>query len=163
MKLKSRPSLLFLTLALIVACAAQLFSQSSRPPLSAPKDAVLHNGKWYAVILDKMDWPRAKAKCEGMGGRLAVAHREETWKFIKDLTKVSVWLGATDEKIEGEWVWVDGTKMGFTSWGSGQPDNVGGTEHYLSTWRGDWNDAPKNWDFSKESPVVGYICEWDAK
>ena len=114
-------------------------------------------------MLEKVDWPRAKAKCDALGGQLVVIHDEATWKFVKNLTKASVWIGATDEKTEGEWVWVDGTKMTFTSWAAGQPDNQGGAENYLSTWRGDWNDAPKDWNFQKESPVQGYICEWSVK
>jgi hypothetical protein len=151
--------------ALSFSCMAQT-APGPKPPLSAPKDAKLFNWKWYAVITDKVSWHVAKDKCARMGGQLAVVPDAKTWEFIKGLTKTKVWLGATDEKVEGEWVWVDGTKVTFTSWVAGNPSNTNGSENYLTTapkYGGNWNDWPKDWDAAKDAPVVGYICEWQAR
>ena len=100
-----------------------------------------------------------------MGGQLAVIPDAKTWEFIKSLTETRVWLGATDEKVEGEWVWVDGTKMTFKAWTPGNPNNGFAKEHYLVAVpaKGGWNDTLKEWDAYKEAPIVGYICEWKVR
>jgi len=77
--------------------------------------------------------------------------------FIAKLADgLQLWLGATEEKVEGLWVWVDGTKMDFKAWNLGEPSNSHKHEHYLITGQNSgWNDAPV-----KEKVIVGYICEW---
>jgi hypothetical protein len=156
---------LILALPLVCICHAQTASNAPRPPLSAPKDAKLFNWKWYAVFPDKVSWQVARDKCVRLGGQLAVIPDKATWDFVKGLTTTRVWLGATDEKLEGEWVWVDGTKMTFTAWTQNNPDNAHGQEHYLSTVpaQGAWNDVMKDWDGYKSVPIVGYICEWHVR
>jgi hypothetical protein len=136
-----------------------------KPPLAAPKDAKLFNWKWYAVIHEKVSWQTARDKCARMGGQLAVVPDANTWAFIKGLTETRVWLGATDEKVEGEWLWVDGTKMTFKAWTPGNPDNTRAREHYLAAVpaEGGWNDVEREWDAYKRTPIVGYICEWKLR
>lgn len=151
---------------LVVVMCGGVHAQTAapKPPLSAPADAKLFKGKWYAVVFEKMDWPRAKVKCEAKGGQLAVIPDQETWDFVKALTTSPVWLGATDEKNEGEWIWVDGSKVTFTAWDRDQPDNTGGKQNYLVMWRGSvWQDIEKQWDIYAPMPTVGYVCEWSMK
>ena len=89
---------------------------------------------------------------------MVVIPDEPTWAFVKGLTPptVVIWLGATDEKTEGVWEWVDGTPIVFSAWLSGEPNNNGGPENYLATLVGVWND-------SIAKGAVGYICEWKDK
>jgi hypothetical protein len=157
--------LIILSLVFGFLAQAECQTPGPKPPLAAPKDAKLFNWKWYSVFQDKVSWQVARDKCARMGGQLAVIHDKATWDFVKGLTKIRVWLGATDDKVEGEWVWVDGTKMTFTAWSPGNPDNAHAKEHYLSgvLAKEIWNDTGKEWDFYRESPVVGFICEWPAR
>ena len=74
--------------------------------------------------MEKVDWLRAKSKCEALGGHLAVIRYEDTWKKILALTSSTVWLGAMDSKNEGQWKWVDGSLVTFAPWVPGQPDNL---------------------------------------
>lgn len=135
-----------------------------KPPLGVPADATLFNGKWYAVILDKADWQAAQSRCKQKGGQLVCIHDKATSDFITSMTKLRVWLGATDEKVDGKWVWVDGKEMTFTNWGKGEPSNTQGKETCLRTGAdGLWTDTPKSWDAYAEFLVVGYICEWKAR
>ena len=57
---------------------------------------------------------------------------------------MNIWLGGTDESNEGRWKWFT-TGQNVTAdsyfWGSGQPNNYGGTEHCLENRDGKWNDA----------------------
>ncbi|MEZ0387492.1 MAG: lectin-like protein [Verrucomicrobium sp.] len=162
---------LLIAMILLFSCgnAQQVICQvpaSPRPPFKAPADAKFINGRWFAAIMEKLDWNRAKSKCEALGGRLAIIRDEDTWKKILTLTPSTVWLGATDSKTEGQWRWVDDSLVTFTVWVPGQPDNQYGIEHYLSTWKGGWNDRVREWDAGAsghDNPVVGYICEWPAK
>jgi hypothetical protein len=99
-----------------------------------------------------------------LGGRLAVVTSEEQNDFSTRLVSGygldAAWLGATDERVEGRWVWVDGTLMGYSNWGTGQPNNKQSSEHYLVllvSQGGKWSDQPNN--SVQHSP--GFICQWD--
>lgn len=35
----------------------------------------------------------------------------------------SIWLGASDQAVEGTWVWDDGSPWSYTRWASGEPNN----------------------------------------
>jgi len=153
--------------ALFLALVCSLFAapptaKPAKPPVGVPADAKLFNGKWYRVYLDKLPWPAARDKCKSLGGDLAMAPDAETWAFVKTLTTASVWLGATDEKKEGVWVWVDGTPMQYADWIGAGPDNAGGVENYLATHKGHWNDVARNGKF-ETFQVVGFICEWGGR
>ena len=81
----------------------------------------------------------AKSFCQRSGGYLAeinskqeFAALESAWQNLSsNLTCQSVspawWIGLTDRKIEGVWVWdYSGTKPTFLAWSEGQPNNQGG-------------------------------------
>lgn len=152
------------SILLLLALAATSFAQLPKPPVGVPADARFHNGRWYKVILEKTQWNRAKEKCHSLGGQLACVPDEETWAFMRPIIgDLSLWLGGTDEAANGAWKWVDGTTMTFTAWYKDQPDNSRGVENYLATYKGQWNDAPRDGQFMQGQFVVGYVCEWKAR
>ena len=113
-----------------------------------------HTFKHYVTTLT---WTNAKTACEILGGHLATSTSAEKNLFLTTITQARTWLGATDEETEGTWKWVTGEAWSYTNWGSPQPDNAGGTEHYLeinSPSVGSWND----WI---NTPSLGFLCEWD--
>ena len=149
-------------LLLTVVSADRLAGQSSppsKPPVGIPCDAVHFKGKWYRVYVEKGGWKRAKERCVIAGGQLAVVPDSATQAFIKELaSELPLWLGATDEKTDGIWQWIDGKRMIFTAWDSGQPNNAP-KEHYLMIARnGAWHDS-----FEGEPMVMGFVCEWNRK
>ena len=127
--------------------------------MGVPVDAVHFNGKWYRVFVEKTGWRRAKDRCNVLGGHLAVVPDEPTQDFIKQLANgVPLWLGATDEKVEGVWQWIDGTPMTFRAWDEKQPEGAR-NENFLCIWvSGRWHDS-----FENEPKVVGFVCEWRRK
>ena len=134
---------------------------TKKRPLGVPSDAAFFNGKWYKVYLEReVKWNVARDKCGYLGGQLCVIHDQPTQDFVRGLAKgLELWLGATDEKVEGLWKWVDGTEMKYKAWSKYQPDNAAGAENYLEIARnGAWNDLSL-----KSKAVVGYICEWKDK
>lgn len=152
-----------LALCLGAVLQATTFAQlpppaAPKPPVGVARDAKLFNGKWYKVVFEKVSWHAARDKCRSAGGQLAVIPDEATWIFTRNLSPARLWIGATDEKVEGVWMWVDGTPATFTVWHWGEPNNSGGNEHYAVMEKHYWNDTPK-----EAHTTVGYICEWKAK
>lgn len=134
-------------------------SPPSRPPVGIPSDAVHFKGRWFRVYVEKGGWKRARERCVIVGGRLATVPDSATQTFIKELaSELPLWLGATDEKTDGVWQWVDGTNMTFKAWQPGQPDNSPRENYLMIARNGLWNDA-----FEGEPGVMGFICEWARK
>ncbi len=132
---------------------------SKEPPFGIASDATLFNGKWYRVYLEKGTWKSARQKCRTLGGQLACVPDAPTQAFLAEFAKtLELWLGATDEKVEGQWVWIDGTEMKYTAWGPKQPLRNSRVENYLGIGGHRlWFDAPNHWE------CVGFICEWKDK
>ena len=154
----------YIAVVLAVTVIAVLFSlTSSAADISIPKGAEEYNGHSYYVYSGKYTWKKAKSLCEKKGGHLVVITSKKENKFVAELIKNKdtgyCWLGATDEKSEGKWVWVDGTKMKYSSWAENQPSGLSSSEDYLSSYTAatKWNDR-KN---TKSNKVTGYVCEWD--
>ena len=53
-----------------------------------------------------------------------------------------IWIGATDEAIEGQWVWYStGDAINFNNWNPPNPDNAHGNEDCaIMHVSGKWND-----------------------
>jgi hypothetical protein len=135
---------------------------AAAPAPGRPADAVAFGGHWYKVF-DEEDgtWHEKKARCEAMGGYLACIETEEEQTFIAKLADGRyLSLGATDEKQEDTWAWINGAKFEPFGWMEGQPNNYGECEHYLATYDcGEWVDVSvEGHDFWMPT---GFICEWD--
>lgn len=151
----------FLSLAVVVMAVGATVRAEPHPPVNVPSDAVLFRGAWYKAYFEKLNWHTARDKCARLGGMLVVITDNESNGFVKSLAKGEpIWLGATDEKVNGQWVWVDGSTMLFKAWAKGEPNNHGGTEHYVKMVAdGTWNDVR----YEPRTPVAGYVCEWVQK
>ena len=99
------------------------------PP--APPAGPRANEVRYEVFDEKLTWLEAKARCEKLGGHLAIVRNEAENRRIHELVAArglkSLWLGASNAREEGHWVWVDGTEMTYQAWegGVGQPNDSG--------------------------------------
>lgn len=132
-----------------------------------PTKSVLYNNHRYELFEGNITWKQAKDFCEKKGGHLAYIEtaneNEALIAFASGLTDY-VWVGASDEDVEGFWYWTNGDEYSFTNWYSGEPNNTaddGGSENYLQlivsgAAKGKWNDAANN-----SSKVNGFICEYD--
>jgi hypothetical protein len=141
-----------MVLLLSCAVAAQAAAPPKRPK-NVPKEAHWRNGSWFQVVEGHTSWTDAKKKCEAVGGNLAVVPDEETWKALKPLIPDSdYWLGASDAETTGKWKWVDGSSMTYAPWRAGEPNNVGGKEHWLVS---SWGDVPEDYGWTH-----GYVCQW---
>ena len=127
--------------------------------------AKVFRGKHYAVVKSRLLWHDARVACEREGGHLAIVNSESENKYLIALLRAAgagaAFIGATDEKREGNWFWIDGTRVAYSNWDREhfQPNNDGGggrPEHHaaiLLQYDGRW------WDLC-DAPEA-FICEWN--
>lgn len=80
---------------------------------------------------EKLNWYGASIRCHDLGGRLVELETETEMKYIVDIIdkENNVWIGASDDDIEGSWVWSSSQKaVDVVTWQSGQPNNLGGNQ-----------------------------------
>ncbi|XP_037773762.1 C-type lectin domain family 17, member A-like [Penaeus monodon] len=74
----------------------------------------------------QMDWDAARTFCGGFQSDLVTLDEANLLADIVDfinkegLTERSYWIGGSDQALEGEWTWTDGTsvRMGTPTWGA---------------------------------------------
>jgi len=102
----------------------------------------------YAYCTFKRTYKDTRMECQKRGGDLAViqdqAENDTLTAQVLMLSGVaSRWfIGLDDLALEGTFVWVDDSPLGFSSWGPTEPNNTGGLESCVVLYAGDgsWND-----------------------
>jgi len=116
---------------------------------------------YYQRIDTLMNWFEAKAYSESLGGYLATLTSQDENDFVYqnfdiDGIQNGVWLGGTDEALEGNWEWITGEDWVYTNWNAGEPNNTNGDQHYLSLRTLDY------WDDDWGTNTKFFITEWDS-
>jgi len=89
------------------------------------------NGTRFIKFYDEpMVYLEAEKACQKVHGELVVADTDEIHAWLGDKAGKS-WVGATDLKEEGSWIWSNGQKLSTKSkfWVKGGPDNQVRAEH----------------------------------
>ncbi|MBK6089965.1 lectin-like protein [Ruminococcus difficilis] len=122
-----------------------------------------YNGHTYEVYDINTTWALAYKTCARLGGHLVTISSQQENDFVLSTWNPNsdtdyLWLGASDERSEGNWTWITDEAFSYKNWNSSQPDNANSTEHYLQMYNtGKWNDLPN--DYSSHVPI--FICEYD--
>jgi len=104
---------------------------------------------WYGKI-----WFEAQADCELYGaGSLVSIHSETDKRWLSSVDMGDSWIGLKRNDQTDDFEWADGTRLDFTSWEAGEPNNggEGGTREpcVKTNGQGFWNDVVcedyKNW------------------
>ena len=85
------------------------------------------NGQYCYFWSNSSDgWNDAEQICRGKGGHLASVTSSAANEYIlRELAKRAsaeeLWIGGTDEELEGTWKWTDGSAWGFSFWDEDRP------------------------------------------
>jgi hypothetical protein len=126
----------------------------------------------FQIIEGDFTWHEAKADAENRGGRLAVLNTQEKIDaanaYIKNVGNwPNMWIGLTDQLVEGQWEWISGEELGSaTNWYGGRADSFLPEEDYAIIYRyaaphqnGEWADVPNDGDGIGSGLEYGYLLE----
>uniref|UniRef100_A0A7N6AMN1 C-type lectin domain-containing protein n=1 Tax=Anabas testudineus TaxID=64144 RepID=A0A7N6AMN1_ANATE len=92
----------------------------------------LHGGKCYYFSTRESTWNQSRDYCRCRGGDLVKIDSREEQSFLELRLRTKMedgddkfWIGLTDSKEEGKWLWVDDSPLNtsLAFWGNTQPDN----------------------------------------
>ncbi|XP_037108053.1 CD209 antigen-like isoform X1 [Syngnathus acus] len=113
----------------------------------------------YYSSSSKESWYQSRNYCQGKGADLVIINTKEEMVFVNGLftSKQEIWIGLTDEGVEGQWKWVDGTALSLEYWADGQPNSYHGDQDCGEFWcrssgKAEWNDE-------KCSSQRYWVCE----
>ena len=109
----------------------------------------------YLACSTSTTWPLAETACDDLGGMLAFISSSGENDDIAELTQRATWIGANDRDTEGDYVWSNGSSVGYDSWASSEPSSSDSLDCAITNnggRRGDWAMA------SCESSYP-FICE----
>jgi flagellin-like hook-associated protein FlgL len=136
------------------------------------------NQHFYEVVTPSspVTWQQAKVLAQSrslfsLNGYLATVTDASEQSFINgQLAGKEGWIGASDQDVEGNWVWLTGPEAGiqfyqgsstgsalaskFANWSWGEPNDSGNEDYAYILGNGQWNDYPGS--FTVDSYVVEY-------
>jgi hypothetical protein len=115
-------------------------------------------GHDYLFCERDANWDQAHTTCLFAGLDLVVIGDETENDFItKAISPAksgSFYIGLNDQAKEGDYTWVDGSKLGYKNWGLLEPNDFFGEDCSIIKKDGSWNDVD-----CVDSPANAFICE----
>ena len=89
-------------------------------------------GHFYTLTQSAETWSAAETEAQALGGHLVTVNdaTEQQWLTETFGRFGSLWLGFTDEVVEGTWQWASGEAAAYTNWAAGHPYNWGYDNNY---------------------------------
>ena len=112
-----------------------------------PDNWTYFKGYCYQKVSSCDSWSNGQSRCAVLGANLPSVHSQEENVFLQNLHNgENGWLGLSDMKSEGTFVWSDGTRFDFHYWATNQPNNFRNEDcvHTLGSLPADkfeWNDV----------------------
>lgn len=122
----------------------------------------LRNGHAYLLSSGSQSWLAAENEAVARGGHLVTINDAAENEWLAATFGDSRWIGFTDEASEGNWVWVSGEPVTYTSWNSGEPNNSGNEDYGMIYSNGKWNDAPLSSSMQGIIEVAGADADGDG-
>ncbi|XP_052067137.1 macrophage mannose receptor 1-like [Mytilus californianus] len=98
----------------------------------------------YKEFSEKRTWFQARDYCRSIGTDLVSVHNEKETNFlINSFTRKFLWIGLSNFKNNGSYMWSDGTSLDYTYWGRTEPNDVNNNEncaHLFLSKSKKWND-----------------------
>ncbi|MDH7498796.1 MAG: CARDB domain-containing protein, partial [candidate division NC10 bacterium] len=82
-----------------------------------------YGGHFYLLTEGGLSWTAAEAQAQALGGHLVTVNdaAEQQWLWQTFGGFGNLWIGFTDQAVEGTWVWADGSAVSYTNWQTGHP------------------------------------------
>lgn len=142
----------------------QFLCEAPTPPRGSRAKSLTCNGRRFTI--DKTDyclegpatWQVAQTTCVRDGGELAMLDSEaENTALFKSLGAknilANVWIGLSDEAIEGQFRWISGDSLVVPMWRSGEPNDAGGEDCV------EWGSADGRWNDLSCTTGLPSLCE----
>ena len=103
--------------------------------------AINYNGHQYELV--QGTWTEAEAAAVALGGHLVTINDAAEEAFLQTAFGARhLWIGMTDQAVEGTWEWISGEAVGYTNWAPSEPNDFATGEDYaVMNWSGvRWND-----------------------
>ncbi|XP_064158268.1 CD209 antigen-like protein C isoform X1 [Anguilla rostrata] len=146
-------------------CASSSQSRVCEP---CPQGWSPFSSKCYYFSTERKIWTDSRSDCIKRGADLVIIESEEEQEFITKHTREHpYWIGLSDLKNEGTWLWADKTSLQKGFWRSGEPDDHYGTENKT---QGKIKDADcvvtvpdeNTWEDTRCFSKYKFVCETDA-
>ena len=122
-----------------------------------------HRGSCYKLIPQHKDYLSAVQHCKGLQSHLVEIQNQNENGFVARLSHdEDMWIGLSDRKKEGKWVWETSRKFAkkiYTRWNPGEPNNKGGGNgraHCALIWR---YYNLETWDDRNCAERKYFVCE----
>ena len=149
-----------LNMALMSAHFAILVTEIKKHHHSKKALLVIVTGVLYYISSDTQTWTNARSKCQSMGGDLVTMTTAEENAHVKSLlssaSSADYWMGLTDISLEGDWMYVDGSRPTFPDWDPGEPSGDGDCNTFRVSESYRWNDI--GCGYSRR-----YVCKTPGK
>ncbi len=106
-----------------------------------------YQGEWY-YRLSRSAATEAQKVARSFGGNLVTIDSFPKNQFVRQVVGDAgggalprLWIGTTDEPLEGFFRWMSGSTSTYANWASGEPNNFLNQEHFVEMYAdGTWND-----------------------
>ncbi|MCY2989793.1 MAG: FG-GAP-like repeat-containing protein, partial [Planctomycetota bacterium] len=119
------------------------FSEDLNPALPKLVNVLPYGGHAYLRTSGSTSFAAAEAEARERGGHLVTINSAAENEFVRAnfaAPNGEVWIGLTDEAVEGTFVWTNGEPVSYTNWNSGEPDNSSNEDYGEMYSGGTWND-----------------------
>ncbi|XP_058047302.1 low affinity immunoglobulin epsilon Fc receptor-like [Ahaetulla prasina] len=116
----------------------------------------------YKVFEEAKTWEEAEEYCRKYkhGCHLASLDDKEELEdmavHISQKFKVNIWIGLSRPSHKEQWKWSDGSKVSYTSWKSGNPNNKQTNENCVELWA---ESGYKKWNNEKCASLRPFFCQ----
>ncbi|CAL8264668.1 C-type lectin domain family 10 member A [Gadus morhua] len=125
-----------------------LLAQGGSPAAGCPYGWQTHEQSCYYASTIEKTWEDSRLYCVQQGANLIMVTDSAEMSFLNSIVELGgeVWIGLTDNGKEGQWMWVDGTRMTTSFWAKGQPNqHLAIDQDCVEFWsssstHGSWND-----------------------
>jgi hypothetical protein len=141
-------------LTIIGSCGGLLFGMTGQ---ASADQAFQYGGRSYVLVTTERSWEAARQNCYTRSMHLVTVDSEAENTYLADVLSTNsighAWIGLYQSWSGGAFQWVAGSSVGYTNWGSGEPNNTDGNEDFVELRPGGtWNDLPATWS-------IPAICE----